>query len=166
MSTGSAPESDQRSAACGQRGQAHATGQARSQHAAGGIDQDTITMLADVPPGFAVLAGDDVVAPALLALGAPGAILASAHVCTAQWADLVASWRSGDLATARPLGHRLAMLAERLFAGPNPTVIKAVLHRAGRIPSPAVRLPLLPAGPDLAAAALAIAAELDAVPAA
>jgi 4-hydroxy-tetrahydrodipicolinate synthase len=33
-------------------------------------------------------------------------------------------------------------------------VIKAVLHAQGRIPSPSVRLPLLPASPAAAAAAL------------
>jgi 4-hydroxy-tetrahydrodipicolinate synthase len=32
-------------------------------------------------------------------------------------------------------------------------VIKAVLHAEGRIPTPAVRLPLLPAGPGPAATA-------------
>jgi 4-hydroxy-tetrahydrodipicolinate synthase len=39
----------------------------------------------------------------------------------------------------------LAILAAALFAAPNPAVIKGVLHAQGRIPSPAVRLPLLPA---------------------
>jgi 4-hydroxy-tetrahydrodipicolinate synthase len=140
-------------------------GVAGVKHAVGGIDRDTVAMMADVPPGFAVLAGDDLYAPALLALGAPGAIMASAHVCTAQFAALVAAWQAGDVATARPLGHRLATLAERLFAEPNPAVIKAALHRLGHIGSPAVRLPLLPARPESAEAALAAAAELTGVPA-
>jgi 4-hydroxy-tetrahydrodipicolinate synthase len=51
----------------------------------------------------------------------------------------------GDTAVARPLGHELARLAMGLFTEPNPTVIKAALHAAGRIPTPAVRLPLLAA---------------------
>ena len=46
---------------------------------------------------------------------------------------------------ARALGHRLARLAAAAFAAPNPTLIKAVLHRQGRIAWPAARLPLLPA---------------------
>ncbi|MEV0845987.1 hypothetical protein AB0J21_08935 [Streptomyces sp. NPDC049954] len=33
-----------------------------------------------------------------------------------------------------------------MFAEPNPSVVKALLHRAGLIPTPAVRLPLLAAG--------------------
>jgi 4-hydroxy-tetrahydrodipicolinate synthase len=85
--------------------------------------------------------------PALLALGASGAIMAAANVCTQVYADLVRSWRVGELAEGRALGNRLASLSAALFAEPNPTVIKAVLHAQGRIPSPAVRLPLLPASP-------------------
>jgi 4-hydroxy-tetrahydrodipicolinate synthase len=140
-------------------------GVAGVKHAAGGIDQDTVAMMAGVPAGFAVLSGDDLYAPALLALGAPGAILASAHVCTARFAELIAAWQAGDVATARPLGHQLAALAAALFAEPNPTVIKAVLHRLGHIASPAVRLPLLPARPESAAAALTAASALTPVPA-
>jgi len=130
------------------------------KHAPGAIDQDTVAMLADLPDGFSVLAGDCVLAPALLALGAAGAISASAHVCTASYAELIRAWRAGDVATARPLGHRLAALSAALFAEPNPTVIKAVLHELGHIPTPAVRLPLLAARSASTAAALRAAAEL------
>lgn len=104
--------------------------------------------------GFEVLAGDDVMAPALFALGAHGGILASAHLATARWAELPAT---GD----RILGHRLAALAAALFQEPNPAVIKAVLHARGRIPTPDVRLPLLPATPAGRDAALVRLAALD-----
>jgi 4-hydroxy-tetrahydrodipicolinate synthase len=122
--------------------------------AAGGIDEDTVAFMAHAPESFAVLAGDDAFASPLLALGAAGAILASAHLCTADFAELVAAWRAGHAVTARALGHRLSPLSAALFAEPNPTVIKAALHAQGRIPTPAVRLPLLPAGPETTAAAL------------
>ena len=117
------------------------------KYATGAVDATAVDLLADPPPGFAVLGGDDVVLAALLALGAHGAITASAHVATRDFADLVAG---GD----RALGHRLARLAAALFAEPNPTVIKAVLHAQGRIATPAVRLPLLPAAPASTEAAL------------
>jgi 4-hydroxy-tetrahydrodipicolinate synthase len=130
------------------------------KHAVGGIDEDTIRLMADLPDGFAVLAGDDLFASALLALGAAGAILASAHLATDRWAELVGSWRAGEAGRACALGHRLAGLAGTLFAEPNPTVIKAVLHAQGRIPSPAVRLPLLPASPGATRTALRHATEL------
>ena len=78
-----------------------------------------------------MLAGDDVMAAPLLALGAAGGILASAHLCTGRWAAMVDAWRAGDARQARCLGAPLAPLAAALFAEPNPTVIKAVLHATG-----------------------------------
>jgi 4-hydroxy-tetrahydrodipicolinate synthase len=116
------------------------------KHAVGGIDEDTVTLMAQRPAGFAILGGDDIYLSAMLGLGADGGILASSHVCTGEFVTLVGAWRAGDVARARPLGHRLAGLAAALFAEPNPAVIKGVLYAQGRIPSPAVRLPLLPAG--------------------
>jgi 4-hydroxy-tetrahydrodipicolinate synthase len=71
------------------------------KHAAGGIDQDTVLLMADLPGDFAVLAGDDVFVSPLLALGATGGA-------------------------------------------------------QGMIPSPAVRLPLLPARPEKVRAALSL----------
>jgi 4-hydroxy-tetrahydrodipicolinate synthase len=118
------------------------------------LDVDTVTLLADPPRGFAVLAGDDVMAAPMLALGAAGAIAASAHLCTGRWVAMVDAWRAGDAARARELGAPLAPLAAALFAEPNPSVIKAVLHATGRIPVPDVRLPLLPPDPATVAAAL------------
>ena len=116
------------------------------KYSAGGIDAETIDLMADPPPGVAILGGDDPFISPLLALGAHGGILASAHLATAAYVELVKAWHSGDLAHARSLGHRLAGLSAALFAGPNPTVVKAALRAQGQIPSSFVRLPLLPAG--------------------
>jgi 4-hydroxy-tetrahydrodipicolinate synthase len=124
------------------------------KYAVGGITGATVELMADLPDGFAVMAGDDAFFSPLLAMGAHGGILASAHVATSGFADLVTMWRSGDAARARDLGHRLSVLSAALFTEPNPTVVKGVLHAQGRIPTPAVRLPLLPAGPDAVAGAL------------
>jgi 4-hydroxy-tetrahydrodipicolinate synthase len=130
------------------------------KHAAGGIDQDTVLMMAGRPDGFAVLGGDDVYASALLGLGADGAILASAHLATVEFARLIRLWREGHADQARQLGHRLAPLSAALFAAPSPTVVKGVLHRLGEIPTPAVRLPLVPASGAVVDAAEQIAATL------
>lgn len=138
---------------------AELTGIAGVKHAVGSIDQDTIAMMAGRPARFSVLGGDGPVISPLLALGADGGILASAHVRTSDFARLVRLWRDGQAAKARELGHQLAPLSQALFAEPNPVVIKSVLHRLGEIPSPAVRLPLLPASLDSADAALQAAAE-------
>jgi 4-hydroxy-tetrahydrodipicolinate synthase len=131
--------------------------------ALGGIDADTIAFLADLPPGFAVLGGDDAFISPLLALGAHGGILASAHIATADFVHLMEAWRAGNVDEARILGHRLAALSTALFAEPNPSVVKAVLHAHGRIPTAGVRLPLLPAGPDTTHAAVRYAEGLTGV---
>lgn len=133
---------------------AEVPGIAGVKHAVGGIDEDTVMLLAELPAGFAVLAGDDPFVSPLLALGAAGGILASAHVRTGEFAELIAAWHAGEAAGARDLGHRLAPLSAALFAEPNPVVIKGVLHAQGAIPSAAVRLPLLPASDTAVRAAV------------
>ena len=143
---------------------AEVPGIAGVKHAVGGVDQDTVDLLADPPPGFAVLGGDDLFAPAVLALGAHGGILASAHLHTDVFVDLAAAWREGDVQRARRLGSALAGLSRTLFAEPNPTVLKGVLHAQGHIPTPNVRLPLLPAGAASVADAVNAAQALQAVP--
>ncbi|MFG1708242.1 4-hydroxy-tetrahydrodipicolinate synthase family protein [Nonomuraea sp. M3C6] len=117
------------------------------KYAVGGIDQDTVELLGELPDGFEVVGGDDAFVSPLLALGAVGGILASAHLETRSFVELVDAWHAGDVGRARALGHRLARLSAALFAEPNPTVIKGVLHAQGLIPTPDVRLPLVPASP-------------------
>lgn len=117
------------------------------KYATGGIDQDAVDLLGAAPSDFAVLGGDDVFISPLLALGASGGILASAHLRTRDFADLVEAWAGADVERARSLGHRLAPLSSALFAEPNPTVVKGVLHAQGLIPTASVRLPLLAAQP-------------------
>ncbi|MFG1812139.1 4-hydroxy-tetrahydrodipicolinate synthase [Kribbella sp. NPDC049174] len=124
------------------------------KHSVGGIDDATIAFMSTMPTDCAVLAGDDLYVAPLLALGATGAILASANVATCAYADLVSTWRDGPTDDARRLHNRLVPLSRALFAEPNPAVIKAVLSAHGRIPSPQVRLPLLPAGTTATTAAL------------
>lgn len=123
------------------------------KHAPGGITADTMALLADPPEDFAVLGGDDVFAGPVLAMGAAGAVLASAHCVTGAYVRLA----DGDLGAAPALSR----LSAALFAGPNPTVIKGVLHAQGRIPTPDVRLPLLPASAGDVAAALTLIGTFD-----
>jgi 4-hydroxy-tetrahydrodipicolinate synthase len=122
---------------------------AAMKYAPGVLDAEAMLFLSAAPADFTVLAGDDVLAGPLLAAGAGGAILASAHLATADFAALVTAWTTGDLPAARRATHRLAPLSSALFAAPNPTVIKAVLHHEGRIPTAGVRVPLTAARPEL-----------------
>jgi len=128
--------------------------------ATGGLGPEAVELLGDCPPDFAVLAGDDLYLSPLLALGAAGGILASAHLATQRFAQLAAAWAQGDVVAARRLGHALAPVSAAAFAEPNPVVIKGALHALGRIPTPQVRLPLLPAGADSVSALLTCLAGL------
>jgi 4-hydroxy-tetrahydrodipicolinate synthase len=128
------------------------------KHAVGSVDEATVAFTSSMPSDVAILAGDDLYAGSLLALGATGAILACANVATRPYVDLITAWRVGPIAHARRLGNELVPLARALFAEPNPVVIKAVLAARGRIPSAHVRLPLL------ACSAAATAAALECLP--
>jgi len=87
-------------------------------------------------------------------------ILASAHLAIQRFAQLAAAWAQGDVITARRWGHALAPVSAAAFAEPNPVVIKGALHVLGRIPTPQVRLPLLPAGTGSVSALLTCLAGL------
>ncbi|MFG3721342.1 dihydrodipicolinate synthase family protein [Streptomyces massasporeus] len=128
------------------------------KYATGVIDAAAMELLGSSAPDFTVLGGDDAVISPLLAAGAGGGILASANVRTADFAELISLWQRGAAGPARRLGAELARLSAAFFAEPNPAVIKGVLHAQGRIPSPAVRLPLLAASADSVRRAAELAA--------
>lgn len=112
------------------------------KQAVGALDADTLQLLAQGPADFAVLCGDDAFLLPLLLMGARGAIAASAHLCTERFAALVAAAADGRLDEARAHAEALLPLVLALFAEPSPAVLKALLHDAGRIPTPALRMPL------------------------
>lgn len=114
------------------------------KQAVGVVDTDTARLFAECDDSFAILAGEDTLVSPLLAMGAAGAILATANVCTREFVELFDLWRSGDSRKARDLANALVGPASALMSAPNPTVVKAVLHAQGRISTANVRLPLLP----------------------
>jgi 4-hydroxy-tetrahydrodipicolinate synthase len=130
------------------------------KYSAGRIDADTVAFMRERPDGFAVLGGDDAILSPLLALGAEGGILASAHLATAGFVHLVKAWRADDVGAARRLAGPLAALSAAVFAEPNPTVLKGALHACGRIPTASVRLPLLAAADESVHFAMARLAEV------
>ena len=117
------------------------------KQAVNGLDADTLQLLAFAPSDFTVLCGDDAFILPLLLMGARGAITASAHLCTERFATLVAAAAAGALDDARAHAEALLALMLALFAEPSPAVLKAMLHEAGRIATPDVRMPLQAASP-------------------
>jgi 4-hydroxy-tetrahydrodipicolinate synthase len=125
------------------------------KQAVGGVDADTLQVLAGAPADFAVLCGDDAFLLPTVLMGGAGAIAASAHLCTERFAALSAAGAAGDVEQARGHAEALLALVLALFAEPSPAVLKGVLHATGRIATPDLRMPLSAA--SLAAVERAIA---------
>ncbi len=124
------------------------------KQAVGGIDLDTLILLAGARDSFAVLGGDDPFLFPLTVMGGSGAIAASAHLCTRRFVEMIDCGLGGALAEGRAHAENLLPLVRALFAEPSPAVIKAALHALGRIPTPHVRMPHVDASKQATAAAL------------
>lgn len=88
-----------------------------------------------------VLAGEDAQIFSTLALGGAGAIAASAHLCTAQFVEVMRCIQRGDLPRARALWQPLVPMIQAAFAEPNPALIKAALAQQGLIQD-GLRMPM------------------------
>ena len=106
-----------------------------------------------------VLAGEDAQIFSTLALGGAGAISASAHVCTAQFVEVMQFLNDGKLQQARELWQPLLPVVHAAFGEPNPAVIKAALAQQGLIQD-GLRLPMVAAS---AAATARLVAAIDRV---
>jgi 4-hydroxy-tetrahydrodipicolinate synthase len=112
--------------------------------------RQSMELLRDRPPGFSILTGEDAFFHAMLAAGADGGILASAHWATETFVELWRAMQDGDLRRGRALWSRIAPVVPLLFEEPNPAPLKHVLHRLGVIASGEVRLPLVSPSDGLA----------------
>jgi 4-hydroxy-tetrahydrodipicolinate synthase len=128
------------------------------KHSIGSLDEAGEQLLAQAPPDFAVLCGDDAHLAASVLMGAAGGITASAHLCTKRWVALVESARAGEVRTAREHQAVLLPLVRAGFSEPSPSVFKAALHRNCEIPTDQVRLPFVPASQQRVEEALTAAA--------
>jgi 4-hydroxy-tetrahydrodipicolinate synthase len=102
----------------------------------------SLDLLRRRPDGFAVMTGDDAVYYTMLAHGADGGILASAHVATERFVAIHERMTANDHHAARAMWARLERVVPLLFKEANPMPIKHCLWRAGVIASPECRLPL------------------------
>jgi 4-hydroxy-tetrahydrodipicolinate synthase len=125
------------------------------KQAVGSIDLDTLEVLAGAPrSGFAVLGGDDAYLYPTVLMGGAGTVAASANIATDRFVAMIVSGLAGRLEEGRSLSEALLPLVKRLFAEPNPAVIKGVLHATGKIPTPDLRLPMTNASTAAVDAAL------------
>jgi 4-hydroxy-tetrahydrodipicolinate synthase len=125
------------------------------KQAVGALDGDTLEILAGAPRDFAVLGGDDPYLLPTVLMGGAGAICASAHVCTERFVAMADCGLAGKVDDGRAHAEALLPVTQTCFAEPNPSVFKGVLHAHGRIPTPDVRLPLVPASREAVERAMA-----------
>ena len=102
----------------------------------------SVELLRQRPPGFAVLTGEDAFFYTMLAHGGDGGILASAHVETATFLSVYERMAANDHQGALKAWSRVEPMVPLLFKEPNPVPIKHCLWRQGLIASAECRLPL------------------------
>src|SRR6185295_2282154 len=104
---------------------------------------ETLEILACAPREFSVLGGEDTLLFPLTLMGGAGTISAAAHVCTARFVAMIECGLAGKVDDGRAHAEALLPVVRAMFAEPNPSVFKGVLHAQGRIATPDVRLPLV-----------------------
>jgi 4-hydroxy-tetrahydrodipicolinate synthase len=106
------------------------------------LDADTLQVLAESPPGFGVLGGEDTLLYPLMCMGAVGTISAAAHVCTERFVAMIECGLAGKNEDGRAHAEALLPVVRAGYVEPNPAVWKGVLHAQGRIATPDVRMPM------------------------
>ena len=103
--------------------------------------------------GLAYYSGDDGLNFAWLAHGASGVVSVVAHADAHSWREMITEVDAGDLAGARAVARRIRPLVQAIMGGGQGAVMaKEALLLQDRIPSAAVRLPLVRAEADDVAA--------------
>lgn len=99
--------------------------------------------------GLEYYSGDDGLNFAWLTHGASGVVSVVAHADAHSWREMVRAVDAGDMPGARAVARRMAPLTEAIMGGGQGAVMaKEALELQGRIPTAAVRLPLVRATED------------------
>ncbi len=117
------------------------------KEASGNLIQ-VMEIIAHAPGNFLVTSGDDLLTPAITAMGGQGLISVLANALPGKFNRMVHSALNGDVTTSRTQAFELLQLNELMYLEGNPTGIKALLALKG-IGTPYVRLPLVPASAAL-----------------
>jgi len=111
-----------------------------------------------------VLAGDDNIALAAIAVGAAGLVSVASNVIPAEMQQMIAAALSNDWSAARALQRRYYPLLLANFWETSPGPVKHILARMGRV-EPVWRLPMVPPSAPVAARLDALIASLQLNPA-
>ncbi len=119
-------------------------------------------LLTLVPRTFAVYAGDDATALAVLGVGGAGLVSVASNEIPAEMAQMVHAALANDWPTARRLNRKWYPLMLANFWEPSPAPVKAVLAMQGRLHE-TYRLPIVPVAPVTRERLHALATELGLV---
>jgi len=114
------------------------------KEASGNFSQ-IMEIVANRPPGFKVLAGDDATALPLICIGADGLVSVCSNEFPQEMSTMIDKALAGELETAKALHYRLLPVMEANFIEPSPAPCKFVMSEMG-ILSEQLRLPLVPVG--------------------
>jgi 4-hydroxy-tetrahydrodipicolinate synthase len=105
--------------------------------------KQSMDLLLNPPENFSILTGEDIFYYLTLTLGGNGGILAAAHIQTAKFIEVYNLIKNNDHQKALSVWKEINWFIPFLFEEPNPTPIKYILKKAGKITSDEVRLPLV-----------------------
>ncbi len=105
--------------------------------------QQIAELINSVPPGFAVLAGDDLMGLPVIALGGAGLISVASNEIPSEMARMMKAAIDGDWAAARTLHRKYFRLITANFWESSPGPVKSVLAMMGRLEEN-YRLPMVP----------------------
>jgi 4-hydroxy-tetrahydrodipicolinate synthase len=96
-----------------------------------------------LPESFTVLAGDDLMALPVIALGGAGLVSVASNEIPGEMARMIAAAMDGDWTTARALNRRYFRLITANFWESSPAPVKCVMAMMGRLEEN-YRLPMVP----------------------
>jgi 4-hydroxy-tetrahydrodipicolinate synthase len=117
------------------------------KEASGNFDQ-IFQVIKDRPEGFLVLSGDDGLTLPMIAAGADGVISVTANAFPAKVSGMVQAAMKGDFTLARNIHYDLINFTNALFKDGSPSGIKVAMEHK-RLCSNYLRLPLVPANPEI-----------------
>lgn len=100
-------------------------------------------------PNFDILSGEDMTFFSTMGLGGQGGVLASAHLNTKAYLQIIEAFENNDIHTARSIWQDISSVVPLLFKEPNPAPIKYILKEKGLIESDECRLPMTPVSEEL-----------------
>jgi 4-hydroxy-tetrahydrodipicolinate synthase len=123
----------------------------------------TSKLATELPAGFEIYSGDDVLTLAFVAVGAVGVVSVASHWAGGELGEMIMAYQAGEVALARSINA--ALLGSYGFEtgdeAPNPLPAKAMMRLMG-LPAGQCRMPLGDAPPGLDERAKQVLADLDA----